>query len=82
MDIERIKTRLADSAARSDIECYCERYLIDDAWWHDTESPLAQFAQEELREAIAYLKTRGLVERHSENPGWVRFLPAAEESEQ
>jgi len=74
MNLDAIKTRLADTCARSDIECACERDLIDDIWWYDTDNPWQDTTQEELREAVAYLETCGLVERHPENPSWVRFI--------
>ena len=82
MDFETIKTRLADSAAISDIECACERERIDDTWWYDTNDPWEDTPAAEIREAVFYLEIRGLTERHPENPGWVRFLSPDEASAQ
>ena len=66
-DFDTLKTRLADSAARSDIEVLCQR--LGDNWsdWYET-APVADDADVEgteqrmIDDAIAYLTVRGLIE--------------------
>ena len=82
MDLETIKTRLADSAAISDIEWACEREKIDDTLWYDTNNPWDDTHATTIKEALFYLETRGLAKRHPENPGWVCFLSPDESNRQ
>jgi hypothetical protein len=67
-DLETLKTRLADSAARSDIECYSDR----NEGWHNLRS-VDRDQVECVRIAVHYLTMRGLLEIHPERPELVRI---------
>lgn len=73
--IERI--RLADAiaynAARSDIECGCFFYGEPGAWVYDP-STCEPDAKDMVHRAIAYLESRGLIER--DEHGFIRVLRA------
>lgn len=72
-DILRLERSLAYSAARSDIECYCQPPAGTSPLalncWYDPRSASAG-DRECVAIAIRYLDARGLLERHPE--GWVR----------
>lgn len=74
MNTEELKTKIADAAARSDIECNCERVLIGDVWWYDISSA-APDTQEWVGDAVAYLTVRRMIE---ENGTMVRFTEPSE----
>lgn len=67
--LDELKTALADSAARSDIECGT---LRDEAGWHDLSSTEGD-DQPFVEVAVEYLNLRGLLEIHPELQGMVRF---------
>ena len=73
MNIDIVKTRLADSAAISDIECTCDRTMICGTYWYDTSHPLQHIPYAPLEEAVFYLESRGLIEHHTEHTAWARF---------
>lgn len=68
-DLETLKTQLADSAARSDIECYTDR----NEGWHNLRS-VDRDQVECVQTAIHYLTMRGLLEIHPGLPELVRIL--------
>jgi len=58
MNIEQLKTIIADRAAVSDIECFCNRRLVDGLYWYDLASA-DRYARPWVVQAAAYLKLRG-----------------------
>lgn len=76
-ELETLKTQLADSAARSDIECATNR--TDDGW-HDLATAEPE-DEEYLRTAMRYLALRGLLQTHPENAKWVRVVHPADAAE-
>ena len=66
---------IADSAARSDIECNCEWESTDNVRWHDTKNvcinPDEPF--DFLKRAVRYLTARYLIERKVGDEHLVRF---------
>jgi len=66
-ELARLERALAYSAARSDIECHCNRADADR--WYD---PIPAYVEDRefVATAIRYLELRGLLERHPQ--GWVR----------
>ncbi|HFQ92054.1 MAG TPA: hypothetical protein ENK29_04160 [Chromatiales bacterium] len=71
MNFDALKTKIADSAARSDIECNCERALSGDVWWYDLSSAGPE-DQEWVDDAVAYLTARGLLEVKGDMARFVR----------
>lgn len=65
-----LQARLAYSAARSDIECYCQPVGMWSDRWRDP-SDVPDGDREFIAPSIRYLELRGLIERH-ENGVWVR----------
>ena len=78
-DFETLKTKLADSAARSDIEMLCQR--LGNNWddWYETAPTKATSDEDEAMEqrtiddAIAYLTARCLIETSEANSHLIRF---------
>ena len=66
---------IADSAARSDIECNCEWESTNNVRWHDTKNvcinPDEPF--DFLKRAVRYLTARYLIERKVGDEHLVRF---------
>lgn len=71
-DFEQIKQDLADSAARSDIECLLVRTGLFEDGWYDTKSTAAEDQADVIR-AMEYLAHRELIEKHPDNKYWVRI---------
>ena len=75
---------IADSCARSDIECFA--YSPGDGWYDTTrvlsretkprdsvaDKQAAAYDLSAVEQAVRYLLARGLIERHPERPDWVR----------
>jgi hypothetical protein len=73
--------RLADEAARSDIECYCCLIMSskdkDKSHWYDVSCPAPYREAEHARYvpmAIEYLALKGKIERNAIHPNRVRIL--------
>lgn len=69
---------IADSCARADIESFCDGTF--EPRWYDTASSgrgedrdRAAFQTKAVTLAVRYLNARGLIEKDSVRPGWVRF---------
>jgi len=73
MNLDAIKTRLADNDAMLDIEVYCHAERENGYLWFNTKACLDS-DQIKVDEAVFYLETRRLLVRDPENPSWVRFL--------
>lgn len=72
-ELAALERALAYSAARSDIECYCQPVSEERCGyerWYDTEA-VRHGNDEFIATAVRYLDLRGLIERH-ENGVWVR----------
>lgn len=65
---------IADSAAISDIECFCQPQgrATEGGWWNDTTDRQPD-TDEFVEKALAYLRLRNLLADHPTNPGWVRI---------
>ena len=63
MNIEQLKTQIADRAAVSDIECFCTRRYAEGAYWYDLASA-DRFARELVVQGAAYLHMRGRLLRN------------------
>lgn len=68
-ELESLKTALADSAARSDIECHAIR---SPDGWYDLDSAEPRHA-DVLQDAVRYLTLRGLLEFHHAKSRWARI---------
>jgi hypothetical protein len=70
---------IADSCARSDIECNCECSGKGAARWYRAlpDPDISPEENEWLPQALRYLTARGLIERHPDNPDLVRFTERA-----
>lgn len=70
---------IADSCARSDIECHCHgQEGLEDIRWYETDSKtLDDIERPPVEQAIRYLDARGLLIRHTTRPTWVRFVEVA-----
>lgn len=81
---------IADSSARSDIECYCPhvddrgnelmRLILDkqDRWYDlDSSMPARLDVEYPVKLAERYLESCGLLIRHTDRPRLVRFKEAA-----
>lgn len=68
-ELEFLKTKLADSAARSDIECWTSR---DVEGWHDLTTT-SSTDEDCVRTATRYLELRGLLDIHQGNGQLVRL---------
>ena len=66
---------IADSAARSDIECNCEWESTDNVGWHDTKNVCINPDEpvDFLKRAVRYLTARYLIERKVGDEHLVRF---------
>ncbi len=69
-EFERLKTRIADTAARHDIEWQCERCRIDGNWWYDTND-VDEDGRKWVDDAVTYLRARRLIVERS---GLVMFI--------
>ena len=69
-EIAALAYEIADSCARSDIECNCPR-----KWgrWYDTTEVDERGDQECVARALRYLDARGLVKHHADAPALVNF---------
>lgn len=65
---------IADSTARSDIECHFLRSA--DGWYNLALIPDESFS-DWLPQIESYLTARGMIERHPENANLVRFVKRA-----
>ena len=65
--------KIADHAARSDIECMCEWAGASPSGphWYDTTN-VNPDDREFVKDAVIYLRGRGLLDQHPTNPLWVR----------
>ena len=65
---------LADQAAISDIEVFCQRKRDEDGryWYMPWTAPMGDHVT--VRKAIAYLTARDRIERHADGSGMVRFM--------
>jgi len=80
--LQRLAFQIADSAARSDIECHCAWTADDPAIrWFDISKIEDASSEKELRPvvdmAVTYLDMRNLITRNPANANWVR--PYAQE---
>lgn len=82
--LDALAHKLAESAARSDIECYCVEVLTVTEGnepphrWYDTHQvPIATCEQDRqfVAEALQYLEARGLLIRRPAEPHIVSFAP-------
>lgn len=62
MRIDQLKTKIADRAAISDIECFCERRYTSAGFWYDMASA-DRYTAAWVAQAAEYLKRRGLLEQ-------------------
>jgi hypothetical protein len=69
-EIVAMAYELADSAARSDIECHT---YLNWQHWHDTEVLKYLDDRKVVDFAVRYLDARGLIERRPDNPMLIRF---------
>lgn len=77
-EVEGLQRALAYSAARSDIEVYCQWMNRDDAGnWFATDD-VVEDELEHVHVAVRYLSAVGLLRRHASNPEWVQVLPLVE----
>lgn len=68
---------IADSSARSDIECFCLRVDEDDTHWYSLRSATDDDRQwTEI--GARYLDARGLLVKHPTREGLVRFQEASD----
>lgn len=74
-ELETLERRLAYTAARSDIECYCITVTGEPGCWYDTRLVLDD-GRETVAIATRYLDLRGLIERHPSQP-WMRVREEA-----
>jgi hypothetical protein len=72
-ELLHLQQTIADSAARSDIECMCIRETIAGEDWYTTDSCDAG-DREDLLIAVRYLALRGLLEKHPSNSRMVRLV--------
>jgi hypothetical protein len=77
-ELRHLERALAYSAARSDIECYCQppagtSPLALNCWYDPGTA--AKDDRETVATALRYLELRGLIERSPQ--GWVRVRDAA-----
>ena len=65
---------IADSSARSEIECNCNSAGPREGggWWWNTRLDDLNF-QEDIDRSLRYLEARGLLVRHPEQPHLVSF---------
>ena len=60
MGFEELKTKIADSAAISDIECHCSSVLTNSGRAYNISSA-GEEDKEWVDDAVAYLSARGLI---------------------
>lgn len=65
---------IADSCARSDIECSCKWTDTTPARWYDTASDRDPEILATIAQVVRYLEARGQIERNAEKPHLVRFV--------
>ena len=77
--------KIADSAARSDIECYCQITRQEGQpgqpgyrHWYDTRDIDDVCDPQDITDALAYLELRGHVIRDPQQPAFVTFPPIAQ----
>jgi hypothetical protein len=71
-----LQQKIADDAARSDIECNLDGSIHSGrhhGWWY-TADEIDPERREMIEDAITYLELRGLLKRHPENPSLIRPL--------
>lgn len=75
-----LAVQIADSAARSDIECYCAMTRIDGVMgqpgfrtWYDTGDVDEVCPREDITDALRYLELRGQLIRDPQQPAFVTF---------
>ena len=69
-EFDELKTRIADAAARHDIEWECERRKIGSEWWYDIND-VDEHGRQRVDDAVAYLLVRRLI---VERNGLVMFV--------
>lgn len=72
--------KIADSAARSDIECFCTQVGTDGKpgqpghrHWYDSTTVDDLYPPAEMQEVIWYLEQRSILIRHPVNKAFVSF---------
>jgi hypothetical protein len=76
--------QIADSAARSDIECYCQLVRLEPLpngrtrSWYDTADLDELYPREDLDNALRYLEQRGQLIRDPQQPAHVAFPRAVD----
>lgn len=71
IQMDRLKTNIADESAMSDIECLTEVHEDKKETWYDTAS-VTDEDKRWITQAVSYLELRGLLLHHPKNPKWVR----------
>lgn len=77
--LDQLSTRIADEAARSDIQTNCQPVTMGLLTWYDTSATTPDSdhsVQESVNDSLRYLSLRGLVLEHPMHPELVR-LPAS-----
>lgn len=83
-NITAMAFRIADSAARSDIETMCRSFTEDGrepvgaeeirACWYDVHDVIDPENVRYVAEALQYLRGRGMLLKHPTTVGWLRVL--------
>lgn len=72
----KLALKIADSCARSDVECHCKPTVKGPPWGWNLNSASKE-DREHIAEAMEYLESRGLVKRDPKAPHIVFFPDAA-----
>lgn len=79
MSLDALAHHIAYSAARCDIECYCQGHYLaaGGAPWFDLDhiDETDPDTRADVARATDYLHQRGKLIHHPEHPRWVRFHP-------
>jgi hypothetical protein len=77
-DLRDLERSLAYDEASSMIDSMCAMESTDDrleAWWNNIDDiDDMPGVEEAIADAVRYLDSRGLLERHPNHPNWVRVL--------
>lgn len=86
--LQELQQKIADSTARSDIECYCrtaggEPQTVEAlrSCFYDTAQVVDLGDAEAVADAVEYLTLRGLLRIHPANARWVRPIDVSELAE-
>lgn len=80
--VRELAYRLADSTAKSDIECHTLEVDGDDLRRYYDIDTAAVEDKTLLTEALEYLQLRGMLERHPRKPNLVRFKERRQAAEE